>query len=124
MADTEFRDQAKGFADALLAHRTASVQEEAASAGRQFRLAPGDIDVVRDAIQMLSSCEAGLLATEHPEPAGEMGFLEWMSNLKHYQTAFDAIVRAKLADKEPSDVDPWAFVQWYKEMLAGNGPIV
>ena len=33
-------------------------------------------------------------------------------------------ITMRLEDKEPSDVDPWAFVLWYKEMLAGNGPIV
>ena len=33
-------------------------------------------------------------------------------------------ITMKLEDKEPSDIDPWAMVLWYKEMLAGNGPIV
>jgi len=32
-------------------------------------------------------------------------------------------VTQKLEDKEPSDIDPWAMVLWYKEMLGGNGPI-
>ncbi len=100
MAETEFQDQAKGFADALLAHRTASILEDAVSCKEQFQLIEVDMEVIKDALKTLLSCEAGLMATEQSKPVGEMGFLEWMDNLKHYETSLDAIVRAKLANKE------------------------
>jgi hypothetical protein len=97
MVGTEFQDQAKGFADALLASRTATILDQMSQKGT--RLTPGDRAILGTAKDLLDSCLAGRKAADG-QAKGEMGFLEWMENLRHYENAFEAIVRSELAEKE------------------------
>ncbi|MBN1510023.1 MAG: hypothetical protein JW955_24470 [Sedimentisphaerales bacterium] len=98
MVGTEFHNQAKGYADALLASRTATILNRV-SAGRSIEFSPDERQVLQAARNLLSSCQAGHKAAEGPAEV-EMGFLEWMEDLRHYENAFDAIVRSRLAEKE------------------------
>jgi len=98
MVGTEFHDQAKGFADALLASRTATILDRISS--RQIvELSSGDREVLQAAEELLTSCQAGHKVAEGRTEV-EMGFLEWMEDLRHYENAFDAIVRSRLAERE------------------------
>ena len=98
MIGTEFHDQAKGFADALLASRTATILDYI-SQEKGYRITPDEIHILRMAQELLSSSLAGRRAAQG-ETGAEVGFLDWMENLRHYETAFDAIVRSRLAAKD------------------------
>lgn len=98
MVGTEFHDQAKGFADALLASRTATILDRI-SRQQSVELSSDDRNVLQAAENLLTSCQAGHRAAEGSSKI-EMGFLEWMEDMRHYENAFDAIVRSRLAEKE------------------------
>jgi hypothetical protein len=98
MVGTEFHDQAKGFADALLASRTATILDRISS-GQSVEFSSDDKEVLQAAEELLTSCQAGHRAAAGHTQA-EMGFLEWMEDLRRYENAFHAIVRSRLAAKE------------------------
>ena len=99
MLGTQFQDEAKGFADAMIAGRAAMILYRVSGAKR-IELEHDDIQIINDAIKILSSSLSGLEAAKGEASHSEMGFLEWMENLRHYEAAFDAVVRSKLAVEE------------------------
>jgi succinate dehydrogenase flavoprotein subunit len=98
-----------------------------ATGGNDWRVQPKYADLRGDGSAMayragaeMRNCEFGSFHVMQFARSKEIvyGAEEAMYNAKGEN------ITARLEDKEPSDVDPWAFVLWYKEMLAGNGPIV
>ncbi len=122
MSGIVFQDQASGFADALLTSRTTAILYRMSQEGK-LELSADDAEVIKRTITMLSSGLAGLQAAEGHPPLGEMGFLEWMENLRHFEAVFDASIRSKLT-KKGKDV-PKAVISAKKgleEVLHGTVP--
>jgi hypothetical protein len=122
MAELEFHERAKVFADALLANRTAAIlQRLAATTEERPGLTAEEVDVLRRAIELTHSCETGLSATK--DSPGETGFLDWMESLKAYETAFSAMIRAQLIHA-PDDISKILTVAKtaLEQLARGNRP--
>ena len=122
MLGVQFQDQAKRFADALLASRTATILHKASEQGK-IELSSDDIRVVEKSVDMLSSGLAGLEAAEGRAETSEMGFLVWMENLRHYGAAFDAVIRNESPKKAKDVTKPLTSAkEGLEQVLKGTMP--
>ena len=122
MPELEFHERAKGFADALLANRTSAILMRLGSGKANLRLDAGEEAILTRAVDLVASCEAGLTATKQQSPE-ETGFLAWMENLKAYEAAFDALIRAELVKVEKDIASTLeAAKRVLQQVLSGQSP--